>query len=352
MNVLQLRIDEINEAGGLLGRPLELVFEDSAGTPEKGTAAMEKLITRDKVLAVIGEGHSSAFLAEMEVAHREHVIIMPAECWSEQIRLKGYEEVFAMAPSNSLVFRAIAEFVQGSGFERPYILSEDTDYGIEALELLQTELDALGVENEGIVVDRTTKDFVPFLLEAQDYEPDILVVNVTGVGAYLIIKQGKEIGLAPTAGCALFSTAAETGFPELWDTAGSAAQYVIWNTPYHPKVEFSDLTKPFFDKYQSTYDRTPISTGFQAYDGMIVLEEAIRQAGSLDTDALIQAIEQGTFMGTRGEMTFPTEKGKFYHQGPAPLLFVQFTEVNMAADETEILYPIELATSELQKPAQ
>lgn len=352
MQALQLRIDEINEAGGLLGRPVELVFEDSAGTPEKGTAAAEKLITRDNVVAIAGEGHSSAFLAEMEVAHRENVLILPAECWSDQIRLKGYPEVFAMAPSNSLVFRQIAEFMKGAGFERPYILSEDTDYGIESLELLKLDLDAAGFEYDGMVVDRTTKDFVPFLLAVQNFKPDILVSNVTGVGAYLIIKQAKEIGLAPSATTALFSTASETGFPEMWEAAGPSAQYVIWNTPYHPTVEFSDLTKPFVENYTSTYSRAPVSTGFQAYDAMLAIEEAIRRSGSTDTEKMIEVLEGVSFMGTRGEIAFPTEKGKFYHQGPAPLVFVQFTEVNMQADETEILWPLEHATTEVQKPSE
>jgi branched-chain amino acid transport system substrate-binding protein len=350
MNAMQMRVDEINAAGGLLGRPVELVFEDTAGTPETGTAAMEKLVSKENVVAVAGEGHSSAFLAEMEVAHRAGIVILPAECWSDQIRLTGYPEVFAVAPSNSLVFLQIAEFLEGAGFERPYILSEDSDYGIEALEILKDQAVELGLEADGMVVDRTTKDFVPFLLQVQDYEPDILVVNVTGVGAHLIIKQSKEIGLAPTADTLIFSTAAETGFPELWETAGDAAQYVLWNTPVHPRVEFTELTKGFVDSYTAAYGRPPVSTGLQAYDAVLAIEEAIRRAGSTDGAAMIAELEKAEFTGTRGTLRFPTEAGLYYHQAPAPLLFVQFAELNMAADETEIIWPLDYATAELAWP--
>src|SRR5207302_11027253 len=60
----------INDAGGVLGRPIELIFEDTQGVPEKARAGVEKLITRDKVVAVTGEHQSSAALAGIEVAHR------------------------------------------------------------------------------------------------------------------------------------------------------------------------------------------------------------------------------------------------------------------------------------------
>ncbi|MBC7232441.1 MAG: ABC transporter substrate-binding protein [Chloroflexi bacterium] len=350
MNAFKLRIDEINAAGGLLGRPLELVFEDSAGTPEKGTAAMEKLINKDKVIAVVGEGHSSALLAEMEVAHRSHVILIDVEAWSDKIRTRGYREVFAIPASNTLFNAKIAEFIQASGFKRPFLLAEDTDFGVEGIQLLGKALENLGITYESLVVDRTTKDFVPFLLQAQEFNPDILVVNVTGVGAYLIIKQAKELGLAPTANCALFSGVADMGYPELWETAGSAAQYVVWETAIHPKAQYTDLTQPFIDKYTKTYGRPPTYSGLQAYDAILVLEEAIKLAGSTDTDKLIEALEKVKVKGTRGIMSFPTEPGVYYHQADVPLLFLQYTEVGQTPDKCEIVFPVNLKTADLQKP--
>jgi branched-chain amino acid transport system substrate-binding protein len=351
MNAFQLRIDEINAAGGLLGRRVELVFEDSGGAPEKGTAAMEKLINKDKVVAISGEGHSSALLAEMEVARRNHVVLLDTEAWSDQIRLRGYQEVFCIPASNTLFNAKIAEFVANAGFTRPFLLSEDTDFGVECIDMLAKEFDAMGLAYDSLVVDRTTKDWVPFLLQAQQFNPDILVVNVTGVGAYLIIKQAKEIGLAPTADCALFSGTADMGYPELWETAGASAQYVVWETAIHPKAQYTELTQPFVDKYTSTYGRPPTYSGLQAYDCMLVFEAAIKEAGSTETDAIIEAMEKITVRGTRGEMSFPTEPGVYYHQADVPLLFLQYTEVNQTPDKCEIVFPSELQTKELQKPA-
>ena len=73
----------INDAGGVLGRPIELVVEDTQGIPEKARAAVEKLITRDKVVAVIGEHQSSSVLAAIEVAHRYNVPYVNTNGWAD-----------------------------------------------------------------------------------------------------------------------------------------------------------------------------------------------------------------------------------------------------------------------------
>src|ERR1700730_17155087 len=75
----------INAAGGVNGRPIELIFEDIQGIPDKATAAVEKLITRDKVVATIGYHQSSAALAGMEVAHRYHVLYVNTNAWSDAV---------------------------------------------------------------------------------------------------------------------------------------------------------------------------------------------------------------------------------------------------------------------------
>jgi branched-chain amino acid transport system substrate-binding protein len=76
----------INDGGGVLGRKIELVYEDTQGIPEKARAAVEKLITRDQVVAIVGEHQSSAALAGIEVAHRYKVPYMNTNGWSDAIR--------------------------------------------------------------------------------------------------------------------------------------------------------------------------------------------------------------------------------------------------------------------------
>src|SRR5450432_1132793 len=91
---VEIMKDMINAKGGVLGRPIELVYEDNQGIPEKGRAATEKLITRDKVVAVTGGHQSSVCLAEIEVAKRYNIPYVNTNCWADAVRTKGYPQVF------------------------------------------------------------------------------------------------------------------------------------------------------------------------------------------------------------------------------------------------------------------
>src|SRR3989440_9230565 len=107
--------DMINAQGGVLGRPIHLIYEDNQGVPEKGRAAAEKLITRDNVDAITGGHQSSVCLAEIEVAHRYGVPYINTNCWSDDIRKKGYPEVFNPSNYNSRVALAMAETIAALG---------------------------------------------------------------------------------------------------------------------------------------------------------------------------------------------------------------------------------------------
>ena len=84
----------INDAGGIMGRPIELIYEDTQGIPEKARSAAEKLITKDHVVALTGEHQSSNVLAEMEVVHHYHIPFINVNGWADAIREKGYVEEF------------------------------------------------------------------------------------------------------------------------------------------------------------------------------------------------------------------------------------------------------------------
>src|ERR1700674_2166557 len=101
----------INAAGGVNGRLIELIFEDTQGIPEKARAAVEKLITRDKVVAIVGEHNSSTALAGIEVAHRYHVPYVNTNAWANAVREKLYPEVFNPNNYNSRVAVASADML-------------------------------------------------------------------------------------------------------------------------------------------------------------------------------------------------------------------------------------------------
>ena len=83
-----LATDEINKAGGVLGRPVAVSYQDTRGLPEEGTAAAERLTAQEHVAAIFGEFHSSVFLAEMEVVHKTGTPILAVDVWANKITAK------------------------------------------------------------------------------------------------------------------------------------------------------------------------------------------------------------------------------------------------------------------------
>ncbi|MEM1558125.1 MAG: ABC transporter substrate-binding protein [Thermoproteota archaeon] len=351
---LELAVEEVNKNGGVLGKPVELIFEDSSGLPEKGAAAVEKLITKDRVVGIVGEFHSSACLAEIEVTHRYHIPFIIVDAWANDLTAKGYKEVFRVGPSNLIFIDNIVDFIKGMGFKRIALIVEDTDFGFENQKILKSRLPK-NIEIVGeVVVDRTAKDFTPQLLKLKTEPPPDLIVNImTGVGVYLSVKQAHDIGLCPTPETLMFHAGGDAAYwKEYWETTGEAGLYGIYQTTYHAKAVFSEKTLPFVQRFKEKYGRDPTYVALQSYDAIMVLIDAIKRAGSTDPDALITALEKTDFLGTRGRITFMTaEKDpSYYHQYYTRFLFIQYQKVGQPDSEAEIVFPKELATSGIKYP--
>jgi branched-chain amino acid transport system substrate-binding protein len=116
---IAIALDHLNAKGGVMGKKVEVVFEDTGGVPEKAASALERLATREKVPIVVGESHSSSALAEIEVANRYKIPLIICEAWHDDITKKGYKWVFRAGPANSgVVDFYIAPFVKENGFKK------------------------------------------------------------------------------------------------------------------------------------------------------------------------------------------------------------------------------------------
>ena len=131
-NAAELAATEINAQGGILGRPVEIVYADTRGMPAEGRTAAERLIQQNKVVAVFGEFHSPVALAEMEVYHKYGIPFMACDVWSDQITGKGYPEVFRNAPAVSLIDVTIGQWMAAAGFKNVAIIAEKDDVGLSA----------------------------------------------------------------------------------------------------------------------------------------------------------------------------------------------------------------------------
>ncbi|WP_249278520.1 ABC transporter substrate-binding protein [Bordetella genomosp. 2] len=226
----------INDKGGVLGRPLEIVYEDNQGIPEKGRAAAEKLIARDKVVAITGGHQSSVCLAEIEVAHRYKMPYVNTNCWSDDVRAKGYPEVFNPGNYNTRVSSAMADTIAALKVKRVVAFAENTDYGIGQAKLLGDFLKkaAPDTEYKYVALDRAGKDFTPAVLPLRANPPDVVVNIMLPPAAYILMNQLYEQGVAPSAQTWLYDGAGIADYPDFWQNVKKAGKYMLAFGLYHP----------------------------------------------------------------------------------------------------------------------
>lgn len=330
----------INSKGGVLGKQIKLVVEDTSGLPERGRSGAEKLITQNKVVAITGEHQSSVCLAELPVIHKYHIPFVNTNCWSDAVRKKGYPEVFNVSPWNSLVSRAMAEVIQKMGVKKVVAFAENTDYGIGQAKILQAKLKSLApdVSYTYHVLDRTASEFTPTLLPLRHNPPDMVVTIMLPPAGYLLMSQLYAQGIAPSDQTWLFDGAGISDYPDFWDNVSDAGKYLIALGFYHPKMQLTDLGKQVRDAYVKKTGKAPGRLIFQAADSLFVIADAIRRADSTDPSALLKALKQTHYDGTRGTITFSDKSGPTFHQWiNIPYVVYQYTGVRQKIEDTTLI---------------
>lgn len=330
----------INDAGGVNGRPIELVIEDTQGIPEKARAAVEKLITRDKVVAVTGEHQSSAALAGIEVAKRYHIPYINTNGWSDEIRKKGYAEVFNPGNYNTRVAIAVADTMKDMKAKRVVTFAENTDYGIGLAKLIGEQIKerAPGIEYKYETLDRAAKDYLPAILPMRANPPDVVIDTMLPPGAYIFMNQLYEQGIAPSRKTYFYDASGLADYPDFWQNVKEAGKGMLIFGLYHPKMEMPPLGKQVAQAYTAKTKNAPNRLLFQAADSLFLIAEAVKKAGSTDPDAMIKALEDIKYTGTRGEITFSKEPGYKYHQWlDVPYVTFQLTEVNQKIDDAPLV---------------
>lgn len=352
---MEIMKDIINAKGGVLGRPVKLVYEDDQGVPEKGRAAAEKLISSDKVVAVTGGHQSSVCLAAIEVAHRYQVPYVNTNCWSDDVRKKGYAEVFNPSNYNTRVSMAMAETIAAMKVKRVVAFAENTDYGIGQAKLLAefVKQKAPQTQFKYETMDRAGKDFTPAVLALRSNPPDMVINVMLPPAAYILMNQLHEQGVAPSAKTWLYDGAGIADYPDFWQNVKDAGKYMVSFGLYHPAMPIPDIGKQVAAEYTKRTKGEPNRLIFQAADSLLLITEAIKQAKGTDPKAITKALQGIKYSGVRGPFQFGKEPGYGFQQWvEIPYVNYQLTEVNQPVSKSNLIQgPGQpLAVNKLQKP--
>jgi branched-chain amino acid transport system substrate-binding protein len=303
----QVAVDEINEQGGLLGRNVTIIQADDESKPEVGVAALTRLITQDKVDAIVGGFHSSVTLAQMEVIAQHNVPYICVASLSPEIANKirshpQYKFMFKTEINATGVEITTAQFVKDliddgllnitTGTYS--IVAEDSDYGrAEAgdFKIYAKEFANLTCVSEEYIVPGTT-DYYSAITKAVSQNPDFVWATFFGSDAVAFTKQYRELGVHK-----LLLGQGFTIFAEYVDLAGEAANGII-DVASGQKPDTTTKGKSFAEKYVAKFGMQPSYVSICQYDAMWVYFDAVKRANSLNPDTLVQALLGTSFQGS------------------------------------------------------
>ncbi|MCJ7776219.1 MAG: ABC transporter substrate-binding protein [Desulfobulbaceae bacterium] len=303
----EMLVKEVNDAGGVLGRKIELLVRDCKGTPEEATRVSKELILKDNVDFLVGGLSASQGLAISEVAKQEKILyiapISKAAEMCEPPRLHPY--VFRAAANTNTEGRSAAVFMAKNPWKRIATIGPDYAYGQGVTKAFVDWMKKIKPEAE-IVHQAWPKlgetDYTPFISPVLAAKPDAAFISLWGGHFVTFAKQAKDYGFFEKVKVV---AAGEAGSPEtgralkdempLGITSNSYEVFYYPDTPEH-NAYIKRLREFTGDEYGSSW----ASTGYIA---MQFLVEGIKKAGSTDTDKVIKALEDLTIETPIGKQT-------------------------------------------------
>ncbi|MDY4610212.1 MAG: ABC transporter substrate-binding protein [Sphaerochaetaceae bacterium] len=307
-NGAKLAAQEINATGGVLGRQIELILEDSQGVPAQAVAALNKLIYRDNAIAIVGDCQSSPCLGMMPVIEKAGIPMLPHGT-SLNICEQGNPWIFRTRANDVVKFGSLAIFLVDEGYKRIAVLHDSADYGLGGIQSIRG---ALGDSAASLVVADETftpgdKDFSSQLLKVKNANPDVMILIGPMTDMGLAMKQARQMGLNVQ-----FAGGAGIEGSTTLDAAGGAGEGLIFAAGFisaNPDPQVVSFVESF---KKISGGKTPDDFAATGYDAVYILAEAIKCAGSTEPAALQKALREMTFKGVEGTFDFD-EKGEGLH---------------------------------------
>src|SRR5262245_54576990 len=344
----KMAAEEINGQGGLLGgRKIELIVEDDGGTPEKGAAGLRKLVSQDKVSAVVGQFHSSVAEAVQDLAEQLKVPVFMTQASAKKLTDKHLNYTFRTHVIDADRVTMWNKWIQQQGFKRVAILAENTDYGVGLIEETKKQFASMNVKAElkSIIFDRAVVDLTPQLLEIKSWKPDLFINVGIGTPMYLISKQAFDVGLTPATPMLISYDAPAR--PEYWKNLGDKGNYAVFIIYYHPTMKLTTRGEDFRARYREQFKEEPVYGGLNAYAQVMLLSDAMGAAKSDKPDDIVKTLLANKFMGWNGMIAFTRGAGPYWQQWTPPILFLQYIKPEQPFTEAKIIYPPDLKNADL-----
>ena len=304
--------DDINKAGGVLGRKIELIIEDNKSNPTEAVATAEKLIQKDKVPVMMGAWSSTLTLAVMPKLMEYEVPMLVETSSSGKITTSGNPWIFRISPTSEMEAKAFAPLVKSLGIRKADLLSTNNDFGLGAAQEFSAMLKEAGVEiGARETMDPKAVDFSAQLAKIKASGGDTLFVTTAVEQITLILKQAREQQLKTR----IITTGGSNSPDQLIEQAGEAANgsmHLVFFTPWFPEaVKNGALASKFVNEWKARgHNVGGLTEGFRGYDGILTIAAAVKSAGKAEPAAIQTALWNVKVAGVGGDIAF-------IKQGPA-----------------------------------
>lgn len=299
----QLALDEINAKGGVLGRKIEIISRDDGATTGDSTRVAEELVTREGVSFLFGSFLSNVGVAMADYANQKKILYIATEPLTDAITMaQGNRYTFRVRPNNYMQVGMLVDQAKASGAKRWAIVAPNYEYGqsaaevfkrlikerVPGAEIVAEQYPALGKIEAGATVSAL-----------EQAKPDG-IFNVTfGPDLTQFVREGNARGLFE--GKSILSLL--TGEPE-WLLPLKDEIPEGWTVTGYPWDEITEPKhKAFVDAYRAKYKDTPRLGSLLGYITVYMIRDTIERAGSVETDALIKALEDAKFDTVIGPVT-------------------------------------------------
>lgn len=337
-----MALEEINAAGGINGKKLELLIEDDTGRPEVGRSVVEKLITKDKVVMIGGGYSSSVTYAVAGVCQQNAIPFLVNTGSADKITSSGWDWIYRLNPPVSHYADAVTSLlVEKIKPKTAAILYENSLFGTKGAKSFEKTCKKLGIkvlleqgyEHGGI-------DYKPVLTQIKRLNPDIVYMVSYIMDASLLMKQARELKLTPKM---FIGGAAGFTLPEFVENAGKASEKVISATLWHQVLPFPGAMD-YYNKFVAKYNKPTEYHGAEAYANCYVIADVLKRTKSFKNTDVKKALSQTDIMTVFGPVKFTTW-GKLKNQNIAGSYVVQWIDGKL-----ELVWPTKHATKKFDYP--
>jgi len=325
---IKLAVEKINADGGINGKKIVLVEYDNKSEPAEATALATRLMTKDKVVAVLGPATTGAFKATIPEAIKHKVPVASGSATADDVTVdaSGVKEyAFRICFSDSYQGTAMANFALNnlSAKNAVIIMDSGSDYAKGLEENFTKTFEAGGgtvVAKEAYVAG--DKDFNSIITSIKGQNFDVIFIPGYYEEAGLIIKQARAQGIdVPILGADGFDS------PVLLELAGAEALNKVYFSNHYSSLDDSPVVVKFIEDFKAKYNKEPDAFNALGYDVAMFVADGIRRAENLKGETVKKALEETTnFEGVTG--TFSIDEN---HNAVKKLVVIELVDGKQAS---------------------